>query len=111
MQNRNPSVNVHCSQCDYTARRQLLSSVSTRGHHETACEVGFCPKGHGLLKRSDGGSVGEPWADADHPDHVATMAKSREWQSDAGQLAAKAVEEARRKARYVKGQRFPRRGA
>lgn len=48
------NVTLRCSQCDYTARRPLLSQAGSRGVHETSSEPARCPKGHGELVREDG---------------------------------------------------------
>lgn len=51
------NVNLKCVTCGATARRQLLEQVACRGVHNTACEPAFCPRGHGLMVREDGGRV------------------------------------------------------
>ena len=47
-------VSLICLTCGYKAKRRLLEQVACRGTHETACERAFCPKGHGVLERTDG---------------------------------------------------------
>lgn len=47
-------VTLVCSDCGYTARRDLNREPGSRGVHETTSKPATCPKGHGLLARRDG---------------------------------------------------------
>ena len=47
-------VTLVCRTCGYRARRDLSNEAGSRGVHETSSEPGYCPRGHGLLRRTDG---------------------------------------------------------
>lgn len=47
-------VTLVCTQCDATARRDLMYAAGCRGVHETPSEPALCPNGHGEMVRKDG---------------------------------------------------------
>lgn len=49
-----PSVTLICTECKYTARRELVETVACRGIHESYSELAYCINGHGRLIRKDG---------------------------------------------------------
>jgi hypothetical protein len=103
MKFRNPSVTVHCTQCDYKARRQLADASACRGHHATPCAVGYCPNGHGVLSRADGGQVGDLFWSPNHPRAAFMRARIREREEGSAALREKQQREAERKARFLRG--------